>query len=219
MVVHADQHQILELHGPPVSSGTAGRHPAGRRRSLTRVSEITYRRRRDATGPGERRAVGPGHGARGAAHPRLHPARLRGPGHPDLRLPRGRGHPGREHPRPRRHPGHAAVRPRARRAGRGLRRAPPWPTPTGRRAPTGAGSSTSTTPGASARITVDARHPKGLALLKDLVAQSDVVTESFAAGTLARWGLVLRRHARASSPTSSTCRCAASATTAPTRAT
>ncbi len=36
---------------------------------------------------------------------------------------------------------------------------------------------------------MNARHPKGLALLKDLVAHSDVVTESFAAGTLDRWGL------------------------------
>jgi len=43
--------------------------------------------------------------------------------------------------------------------------------------------------GGKRSITVDARHPKGLALLKDLVAHSDVVTESFAAGTLARWGL------------------------------
>jgi len=43
--------------------------------------------------------------------------------------------------------------------------------------------------GGKRSITVDARHPKGLALLKDLVAVSDVVTESFAAGTLERWGL------------------------------
>ena len=43
--------------------------------------------------------------------------------------------------------------------------------------------------GGKKSITVDARHPKGLALLKDLVAHSDVVTESFAAGTLERWGL------------------------------
>jgi len=43
--------------------------------------------------------------------------------------------------------------------------------------------------GGKRSITVDARHPKGLALLRDLVAVSDVVTESFAAGTLARWGL------------------------------
>jgi crotonobetainyl-CoA:carnitine CoA-transferase CaiB-like acyl-CoA transferase len=43
--------------------------------------------------------------------------------------------------------------------------------------------------GGKKSITVDARHPDGLALLKELVARSDVVTESFAAGTLARWGL------------------------------
>jgi crotonobetainyl-CoA:carnitine CoA-transferase CaiB-like acyl-CoA transferase len=43
--------------------------------------------------------------------------------------------------------------------------------------------------GGKRSITVDARHPKGLALLRDLVAVSDVVTESFAAGTLERWGL------------------------------
>jgi crotonobetainyl-CoA:carnitine CoA-transferase CaiB-like acyl-CoA transferase len=43
--------------------------------------------------------------------------------------------------------------------------------------------------GGKKSITVDACHPKGLALLKQLVAASDVVTESFAAGTLERWGL------------------------------
>jgi crotonobetainyl-CoA:carnitine CoA-transferase CaiB-like acyl-CoA transferase len=43
--------------------------------------------------------------------------------------------------------------------------------------------------GGKKSITVDARHPDGLAVLKELVAASDVVTESFAAGTLARWGL------------------------------
>lgn len=43
--------------------------------------------------------------------------------------------------------------------------------------------------GGKRSITVDARHPKGLALLEGLVEVSDVVTESFAAGTLARWGL------------------------------
>jgi crotonobetainyl-CoA:carnitine CoA-transferase CaiB-like acyl-CoA transferase len=43
--------------------------------------------------------------------------------------------------------------------------------------------------GGKRSITVDARHPKGLALLKDLVVASDVVAESFAAGTLDRWGL------------------------------
>src|SRR5438128_1563242 len=43
--------------------------------------------------------------------------------------------------------------------------------------------------GGKRSITVDARDPDGLALLKRLVAVSDVVTESFAAGTMARWGL------------------------------
>ncbi len=43
--------------------------------------------------------------------------------------------------------------------------------------------------GGKRSITVDARHPKGLALLRRLVALCDVVTESFAAGTLERWGL------------------------------
>jgi len=43
--------------------------------------------------------------------------------------------------------------------------------------------------GGKRSITVNARHPKGLQLLKELVAHSDVVTESFAAGTLDRWGL------------------------------
>jgi len=43
--------------------------------------------------------------------------------------------------------------------------------------------------GGKRSITVDARHPDGLAVLKDLVARSDVVTESFAAGTMERWGL------------------------------
>ncbi len=43
--------------------------------------------------------------------------------------------------------------------------------------------------GGKKSITVDAGHPKGLALLKQLVVASDVVTESFAAGTLERWGL------------------------------
>ncbi len=43
--------------------------------------------------------------------------------------------------------------------------------------------------GGKRSITVDARHPEGLALLRELVAASDVVTESFAAGTLERWGL------------------------------
>jgi crotonobetainyl-CoA:carnitine CoA-transferase CaiB-like acyl-CoA transferase len=43
--------------------------------------------------------------------------------------------------------------------------------------------------GGKKSITVNARHPRGLEVLKDLVARSDVVTESFAAGTLDRWGL------------------------------
>ncbi|HTZ08077.1 MAG TPA: CoA transferase, partial [Acidimicrobiales bacterium] len=47
--------------------------------------------------------------------------------------------------------------------------------------------------GGKKSITVDARHPKGLALLEELVTRSDVVTESFAAGTLARWGLPYER--------------------------
>src|SRR6202034_2307176 len=43
--------------------------------------------------------------------------------------------------------------------------------------------------GGKKSITVAASRPLGLARLKDLVAVSDVVTESFAAGTLDRWGL------------------------------
>jgi len=43
--------------------------------------------------------------------------------------------------------------------------------------------------GGKRSITVNARHPSGLGLLKELVASCDVVTESFAAGTLQRWGL------------------------------
>ena len=70
--------------------------------------------------------------------------------------------------------------------------------------------------GGKKSITVDASNPMGLALLKDLVAVSDVVTESFAAGTLDRWGLGYDRCATASL-TSSTCRCAGSATMAPSR--
>ncbi len=38
-------------------------------------------------------------------------------------------------------------------------------------------------------ITVNARHPEGLKLLKDLIAVSDVVTENFRGGVLERWGL------------------------------
>jgi len=51
--------------------------------------------------------------------------------------------------------------------------------------------------GGKKSITVDASKEKGLDLLKKLVAVSDVVTESFAAGTLARWGLTyqeMRKH-------------------------
>ncbi len=47
--------------------------------------------------------------------------------------------------------------------------------------------------GGKRSIAVDARHPRGLEVLERLVAQSDVVTESFAAGTLARWGLGYER--------------------------
>ncbi len=43
--------------------------------------------------------------------------------------------------------------------------------------------------GGKRSIAVDARNPAGLDVLRRLVEQSDVVTESFAAGTLARWGL------------------------------
>ena len=43
--------------------------------------------------------------------------------------------------------------------------------------------------GGKRSIAVDARNPEGLAVLERLVSHSDVVTESFAAGTLARWGL------------------------------
>ena len=37
--------------------------------------------------------------------------------------------------------------------------------------------------------TINARHPKGLKLIKDLIAVSDVVTENFRGGVLERWGL------------------------------
>ncbi|MDX1747158.1 MAG: CoA transferase, partial [Halobacteriales archaeon] len=43
--------------------------------------------------------------------------------------------------------------------------------------------------GGKRSITIDARNDEGLDLLKRLVAVSDVVTESFAAGTMERWGL------------------------------
>jgi crotonobetainyl-CoA:carnitine CoA-transferase CaiB-like acyl-CoA transferase len=47
--------------------------------------------------------------------------------------------------------------------------------------------------GGKRSIAVDARNPDGLGVLEALVARSDVVTESFAAGTLARWGLGYER--------------------------
>lgn len=47
--------------------------------------------------------------------------------------------------------------------------------------------------GGKRSIAVDSRNPDGLALLERLVAVSDVVTESFAAGTLERWGLGYER--------------------------
>ena len=59
----------------------------------------------------------------------------------------------------------------------------------------------------------------GAQLLRELVAVSDVVTENFAAGVLAGLGFSLRRRCRRSSPTSSTCRTAGSATPARTPAT
>lgn len=43
--------------------------------------------------------------------------------------------------------------------------------------------------GGKRSIAVDARNPEGLNVLRGLVERSDVVTESFAAGTLTRWGL------------------------------
>jgi len=51
--------------------------------------------------------------------------------------------------------------------------------------------------GGKRSITVNARHPKGLSVLRDLVSVSDVVTESFAAGTLDRWGLGYPEQVRA----------------------
>ncbi len=47
--------------------------------------------------------------------------------------------------------------------------------------------------GGKRSITVDARTPSGLRVLEQLVAASDIVTESFAAGTMARWGLGYER--------------------------
>ena len=43
--------------------------------------------------------------------------------------------------------------------------------------------------GGKESIAVNARDPRGLDVLKRLVAVCDVVTESFAPGTLERWGL------------------------------
>jgi crotonobetainyl-CoA:carnitine CoA-transferase CaiB-like acyl-CoA transferase len=43
--------------------------------------------------------------------------------------------------------------------------------------------------GGKKSIAVNARDPRGLDILKQLVAVSDVVTESFALGTMDRWGL------------------------------
>jgi benzylsuccinate CoA-transferase BbsF subunit len=42
--------------------------------------------------------------------------------------------------------------------------------------------------GGKRSIAIDARHPEGLTVLRRLVERSDVVTESFAAGTLAPTG-------------------------------
>ena len=158
------------------------------------------------------------HGARRSAHPRLHPARLRGPGHPDLRVPRGRGDQGREHPRP------DAIRvmppfvPEPGERGDGFG-APPWPTPPGRRAPTGAGSSTSTTPGARRASPSTPAIRRAWRCLKDLVARLRRRDRELRRGHPRPLGPRLRRHARPSGPTSSTCRCAGSATRAPTPST
>lgn len=38
-------------------------------------------------------------------------------------------------------------------------------------------------------VLLNARHPRGMELLRDLIAVSDVVIENFSAGTLASWGL------------------------------
>ncbi len=48
-------------------------------------------------------------------------------------------------------------------------------------------------------ITVNSRHPEGLALLKDLIGVGDVVAENFRGGVLERWGLTydVMRAARA----------------------
>jgi crotonobetainyl-CoA:carnitine CoA-transferase CaiB-like acyl-CoA transferase len=47
--------------------------------------------------------------------------------------------------------------------------------------------------GGKLSIAIDARHPRGLEVIEDLIRISDVVTESFAAGTLERWGLSYER--------------------------
>jgi benzylsuccinate CoA-transferase BbsF subunit len=38
-------------------------------------------------------------------------------------------------------------------------------------------------------LTLDLGHPKGVALAKELIRRSDVVTENFTVGTMAKWGL------------------------------
>ena len=133
----------------------------------------------------------------GPAHPRLHAARIRGPGHPDLRVPGRRGHPGREHPTSPTPSG--SCRRSSPNPASGARPSvpPPWPTPPVRhRAPTAAGSSTSTTPAGKRSITVDARHPKGLALLKDLVARLRRRDRELRGGDARPLGPRLRRHAQ-----------------------
>ena len=42
-------------------------------------------------------------------------------------------------------------------------------------------------------ITLNARHPQGLALLEALIAESDCLVENFSAGVLDRWGLTWER--------------------------
>ena len=38
-------------------------------------------------------------------------------------------------------------------------------------------------------ITLNLGHPKGTALAKDLIRQSDIVTENFTVGNMKKWGL------------------------------
>ena len=80
-----------------LGSGLVGPSIPTRRRSLTRVSPITL-----SFGPvtteGTTATCRPRWPSRAVPDPRLHPARLRGPGHPDRRVPGGRGHPGRVDP-------------------------------------------------------------------------------------------------------------------------